>query len=205
MHALFVHGLGRSPLSAWPMLRQLRRSGLSANTFAYWAAFESFERIRLRLVRRLTDLAAQEADYILIGHSLGGVLLRAALASLPPQTRLPRHLFLIASPISSACLARKLHTNPIFRFATGDCGQLLASDARMASIPASPVPATAIIGIQGLPWISSVFAGELNDGVVALSEVRANWLHQQIHVQLIHTLLPASSKVGEIILRTVLS
>lgn len=55
LQVLFVHGMGRSPLSAWPMLRRLRQAGLRASTFAYMVSVESFDaivgRLRLRLAR----------------------------------------------------------------------------------------------------------------------------------------------------------
>lgn len=199
LRVLFVHGMGRSPLSGWPMLRQLKRAGLHPDSFAYSTTFEHFAAITARLVARITKLASQ-GDYVLIGHSLGGVLLRAALKELPPQTPLPRHLFLLASPISSARLARRLAKNPVFRLATGDCGQLLASDSAMARIGTPPSPTTGIAGTRGFNSPLSPFAQEINDGVVSLSEVSAPWLSEQILVDKIHTLLPASTGVARIIL-----
>ncbi|WP_265949935.1 esterase/lipase family protein [Dechloromonas sp. A34] len=83
MQALFVHGMGRSPLSGWPLLRQLQRAGLKTATFGYLVSVDDFSSITARLVSRIEQLAAG-GDYILIGHSLGGVLLRAAVGALPP-------------------------------------------------------------------------------------------------------------------------
>ena len=82
MQALFVHGMGRSPLSGWPMLRQLRAAGWQTAHFGYMASLQSFDAIAQRLSRRIASTAAQGA-YVLIGHSLGGVLIRAAFARLP--------------------------------------------------------------------------------------------------------------------------
>ena len=126
MQVLFVHGMGRSPLSAWPMLLHLKRAGLKTATFGYAVSLEDFHAIKKRLAAKILALAAQ-GDYVLIGHSLGGVLLRAALNTLPSGTRLPRHLFLLGSPQQPARLAQKLHKNPVYRAFTRDCGQLLGS------------------------------------------------------------------------------
>ena len=107
MRILFVYGMGRSPLSAWPMLRRLRREGLDTSTFAYGVSRENFPVIRDRLVARIRALAGQ-GDYVLIGHSLGGVLLRAALNVLPATMAPPCHLFLLGSPVKAARLAARL-------------------------------------------------------------------------------------------------
>ena len=78
MQALFVHGMGRSPASGWALLRRLRRAGLATHTFGHLVSSESFATIVARLAMRLTQIA-DAGDYVLIGHSLGGVLLREAL------------------------------------------------------------------------------------------------------------------------------
>ena len=62
---------------------------------------------------------------MVVGHSLGGVLLRAALNSLPPAVRRPRHLFLLGSPVQPSRFAQKLGANPVYRGLAGDCGHRL--------------------------------------------------------------------------------
>jgi pimeloyl-ACP methyl ester carboxylesterase len=199
MRALFVHGMGRSPLSGGPLLWHLKRRGLSTSTFWYSTAFENFEAIKARLVARLIALARQ-GDYVVIGHSLGGVLLREAIASLPQGTLRPKRLFFLATPVSASNLARRFRNNLVYRALTGDCGQLLGSDSRMTALSPVSVPTTAIVGTRGLPWKPDPFRGESNDGVVSLSEVSADWIHDRVQIHIVHTLLPASRMVAEAIL-----
>ena len=199
MQALFVHGMGRSPLSGLPLLLRLRRGGLLTSIFGYSVALEAFPEIRERLAARISELA-DKGSYVVVGHSLGGVLLRAALTSLPQAVRRPRHLFLLGSPVQPSRIAQKLGANPVYRGLAGDCGQLLGSTVRMEEIGALAVPTTAIVGRRGLPWPARVFAGEANDGVVAVSEASADWIRDQVLVDCVHTLLPSSRRVGEIIL-----
>lgn len=200
MQLLFIHGMGRSPLSGWPLLRQLQRAGFAPSTFGYMASLDDFSTITARLASRVAKLAAQ-GDYILIGHSLGGVLLRAALNKLPPEVRRPRHVFLLGSPVRPARLAQRLRHKLLYRLATGDCGQLLACEARMAGIAAPSVPTTAIIGIRGLSVKGGPFGDEANDGVVAESEVAAAWITDTVRVPVIHTFLPSSRLVAAVILQ----
>jgi len=199
MHSLFVHGMGRTPLSGRPMLWQLRKGGLSTSTFGYCTTFENFSEIKNRLVDKLIALGSK-GEYVVIGHSLGGVLLRAAIDSLPDDIRKPAHLFLLASPVISSRLAIKLSTNIIFRAITGDCGQLLGSSSRMLAIPPTSVPNTAIVGVCGLPFKTVFSKEEPNDGIVSVSEVTADWLDEQVQVRIPHSFICSSRRVGKIIL-----
>jgi hypothetical protein len=199
LQALFVHGMGRSPLSGWPLFRKLKKFGIVTSTFGYAVTFQDFSKIVSRLASCISKQATQ-GDYILIGHSLGGLLLRAAMATLPPSTRLPLHVFLLGSPIKSARLARKLRNNLIYRMLTRDCGQFLASDERMDSVGALTTPTTVVVGVRGIHATFSAFQDVPNDGVLAASEVSAEWATDEIRIPVIHTLLPASSRVAAIIL-----
>lgn len=200
MRALFVHGLGRSPLSGGPLLRRLRQAGMQTETFAYLAAFEDFEAIVARLKYQIARLAASDT-YIVIGHSLGGVLLRAALNALPHGTALPTHVYLLGSPVLPSRLAARLKGRWIFRALAGDCGQLLGSPERMRAIGPVAAPTTGIAGVRGFLGSRGFFGPDINDGVVALSEVSAPWLPGPVQVPVIHTLLPLSSAVAEIIVQ----
>lgn len=199
---LFVHGMGRTPLSGWRLLRRLRRAGLKTHTFGYSVVFENFDAIVARLRTRLS-LTATTDDYIVIGHSLGGVLLRAALNSLPPDLVLPRHVYLLGSPVLASRIARRLKNNWLFRSLAGDCGQLLGAVDRMNAIGPPAVPATGIVGTRGISDRFGVFGDEVNDGLVSLSEVNAPWLTNCVQVPIYHTLLPWSPLVADIILQDV--
>lgn len=202
MLVVYVHGMGRTPLSGWPLLHRLRLSGLRTTTFGYSTAFENFDAIKLRLISKVSKIASSEA-YILVGHSLGGVLIRAALSALPKHVERPRHVFLLGSPVQPARLAIRLRNNFVYRTLTGDCGQLLASQARMSEIGSLREATTSIVGVRGFPCGSGPFGSEPNDGIVSVTEASAAWLSNQKRVPVVHTLLPASGKVAELILREV--
>jgi hypothetical protein len=199
---LFVHGMGRSPLSGWPMLRRLRQAGLATNTFGYFVSTEKFEAICRRLASTIAAMPDDEA-LILIGHSLGGVLIRAALA-VTDQTagrplKPPQHVFLLASPQRACQMALRLQHRRFFRALTGDCGQLLANPVAMAALPSIGSRLTSIVGTRSIPF-NRTFGDQVNDGVVALSEVRAAWIKDEVQVDLIHSVLPASQAVAEVVL-----
>jgi len=200
MRALYVHGMGRSPISGWPMRVRLQQHGYEYDSFPYMVSLENFEAVRQRLVHKLCQMA-ELGNYVVIGHSLGGVLLRAALASMPAEVPLPRRLFLIGSPVAPSRLAKALRKRWLYRALTGDCGQLLASSERMQQVPAAAVPTIAIVGNRGIKGKWTPFGDEDNDGIVAISEVLPKWEHEIITLPVIHALQPSSWIVADVIAR----
>ncbi|KQU80430.1 MULTISPECIES: triacylglycerol lipase [unclassified Rhizobacter] len=203
MQALFVHGLGRTPFSGLPLMARLRRAGIRAQGFGYLAACEDVETICARLTRRLIGMAQSSettSGYAVVGHSLGGVLLRDALAALPDGVLRPRHVFLLGSPQKASRLAQALRERWIFRIWSGDCGRLLGSSRRMAGIAALSERTTAIVGTGSLPVLRRWFGDEANDGVVSESEVSAAWISDWVRLPQTHTWLPSSREVSQVIL-----
>lgn len=171
MHVLLVHGLGRTPASLWSLARALRRAGHEPSSVGYVAAVERFDAIRARVRRRLEAAAAAHAPFAAVGHSLGGLLLRAALADWPADLALPRCLVMLGTPNRPPRLAGRLHRSWAYRVALGEAGQVLARPAFFSELPPLPVPGTVVAGVRGFPrrrW--SPFGDEPNDGIVARSE-----------------------------------
>lgn len=202
MQALFVHGMGRSPISGWRLLARLRAENITPHTLGYTATLERFDALCNRLAHKVIRLASH-GEYVLIGHSLGGVLIRATLATLPSHTRLPSHVFLLGSPILPSHLAYRLRRNWIFRVLAGDCGQLLASPERMGALSRLHVPTTSIVGTSGWTGRLNPFQGELNDGIVSIAETHADWIGETIRVPAIHTYLPSNRRVADLIVERI--
>jgi hypothetical protein len=179
MRILLVHGLWRTPLSFARLARRLRRQGHATEQFGYAAVAESYPRIVDRLARRLELIARAETaeaertprlahGYVVVGHSLGGVLLRAALAraSGPP----PRHLLMLGTPNRSPRLARTFSVLWPYRWLLGQCGAHLADPAFYATLPPPRVPYTILAGTAGPRGRLSPFGDDPNDGIVAVNE-----------------------------------
>ncbi len=196
MRAILVHGMGRTPLSMVPLALTLRRAGIEPQLFGYVAATQSIDAIAGRLRSRLLALAS--APYVGIGHSLGGILLRIAVASLPPDSR-PERLILIGSPEISPRLARRFQDAVWYRLLNGDAGALLASPQRMAAIPTPPVPNTVIAGTAGPRGRWSPFHGAQNDGIVAIDELRHDSGVEWRTVAALHPFLPRNPEVRTLV------
>lgn len=193
-HAVLVHGMGRTPLSMLLLAARLRQRGITSSTFGYFAGHGSFDAIAARLSHHLVN---QPEGYVAVGHSLGGLLLRKAIADLPEPAR-PAHLFLLGTPNQPSRLARRLRHRPIYRALTGDAGQFLADEARLDALENLDLPITVIAGTAGPKGRRGPFKEEPNDGVVALSEARLSGA--KLHtLPLLHTFLMNSAEVADLI------
>ena len=131
MRAILVHGMVRSPLSQLMLAKRLRASGIHVQLFGY-STFVPFKTSLNRLVKRVSRLGLDE-PFILVGHSLGCVLIRAALPRL--GGRQPAGCFLLAPPNSVPRAARIFASNRLYRFFTRDSGQRLSDETFMAALP----------------------------------------------------------------------
>lgn len=187
--ALLIHGLGRTPVSMFPVADPVRRAGYRPLFFGYSAAVEPMPRIIRRLERVLTDRRPE----FLVAHSLGGILLRFALAELPPQTI--RHLVMLGVPNQPPRLARYFWRWLPFRMFSGSCGRFLATAAEYARLPPVPYPTTVIAGTAGPRGWFSPFGDDPNDGIVSVSETKLDDAHQPLLVPALHTWMMSHPQV----------
>ncbi|MBP7252640.1 MAG: alpha/beta hydrolase [Alphaproteobacteria bacterium] len=175
---ILVHGMGRGPLSLALLAWRLKRAGYRTHLFYYLATFEKFDVCAERLARFITHRTAGQ-DYAFIGHSLGTVLLRAALPQLP---RLPKASFLIAPPTLACQFALRLKNFWLYRWLTQEMGQRLADPNFMASLPVPP-NSHIFAGDAGPRWSWWPCGNAPNDGILTIAETRLP--------DVPHTVLPA--------------
>ena len=195
MLVLHVHGLGRTPLSLFGLAAALRRDGHRTRFFGYVPPIESVPRIVHRLTNALRDLARRGEPVGLIGHSLGGLLLRLALAEVP-ELRL-RHFVMLGTPNAPPRMARLAwRWFPPFRLYAQDYGRLLTSPVAFAALPEVRVPFTVIAGTAGPRGRFSPFSDEPNDGLVAVTEARVGSA-EPVLLPVLHTLMMDAVAVRE--------
>jgi hypothetical protein len=201
MQAILIHGMGRTPLSQLLLARRLRRNGFAVHLFGY-STLQSFGTCVARLTSRVRALDTRK-PFVLVGHSLGCVLIRAALPMLEPVR--PAACFFLAPPSKVTKAARFFAKNRLYRLLARDCGRLLADEAFMASLPKPAVPVRVYAGTAGCRGRFSPFKQEANDGILAISETPLNADDDVVRVPTIHTLIMNSVIVSRDIVTTTAS
>jgi hypothetical protein len=199
MRVLLIHGLGRTPLSLCGLAWELRRDGHRPQLLGYVGAVESYRAIVGRVRSRLQAAARTSEPYAAVGHSLGGLILRAALADWPAELAAPRCVVMLGTPNRVPRLARRLRGWRLYRWINGEAGQLLAQPEFFAGLPAPTVPLTVIAGTKGWPRAVSLFGGEPNDGVVAVAETRLSAAAAVVELPASHTFMMDNRQVRALV------
>jgi pimeloyl-ACP methyl ester carboxylesterase len=200
MKIVLVHGLSRTPLSLLSLEGRLRAAGWQTEQFSYAAMLESYERIALRLHRRLQDISSRE-PYGIVAHSLGGLLTRSALAL--SQINPPDRIVMLGTPNRQPRLAAYAWQMLLpFRWWTRECGYNLTNPDFFAQLPRPASPYTIIAGTQGLRGVLSPFGNELNDGIVALSETKISDTDAIVQLPVNHTFMMNDSRVQATVMRS---
>ena len=145
---------------------RLRRRGFQVRLFGYVAAFESWD----GCCRRLQDFIHRNTNgqpYVVIGHSLGTVLLRGVYQQLTPT---PTACFFIAPPILACRAARFFAPRRLFKIFAGEMGQKLADPQFMQALTVPPCPTYLYVGDAGPRGRRSPFGSEANDGILSVAE-----------------------------------
>jgi hypothetical protein len=199
VQALLVHGMGRTPLSMLRLGRKLRREGHTVDVFGYMTAVEPFAKIVLRVQERFARTAAR-GPYVVVGHSLGGLLTRAALGSRPSSFTWPAHLIMLGTPNRPPRQARRYGKLLAYRWINGECGQLLTREDFFTQLPPLSIPYTIVAGTRCGPG-RSAFGDEPNDGLVAVSETLIAPSDTPITVPTRHTFIMNDRRVLAVILQ----
>jgi Alpha/beta hydrolase family len=169
VRVLLVHGLWRTPLSLRSLARQLRLWGFETELFGYAAIVERYDRIVLRLQRRIERLASS-GEYAIVTHSLGAVLARAALARVRGPR--PRRVVMLAPPNQPPKMAATLARLPPYRWLLGESGANLARPEFYAGLPSLADRYSIIAGTAGPRRPGLPLGTAVNDGLVTLQETR---------------------------------
>jgi hypothetical protein len=196
MHAILIHGMGRTPIAMSILAARLRASDIRPHLFGYSVTFERWDECIQRLENFIIN-RVKTNEYIMIGHSLGSVLTRATLPRLIHQ---PAACFFLASPTQVCKAARNFAHYHVAKLLTGEIGQLLANQQFMESLPHTVVPTKIYAGTGGPRGRHSPFGEELNDGVLTVKETLLPGVPVQT-IPVVHTFIMNSKVVSQDIVK----
>lgn len=192
MDAILIHGLGRTPIAMSLLAARLQRSRIRPHLFGYSVTFERLDTCVQRL-QEFINRRIQTSDYIIIGHSLGSVLTRAAL---PGLVHKPTACFLLSPPTQACKAARHFAPYRFTKILGGEMAQLLADPQFMESLPPTGVPTKIYAGTAGPRGRYSPFGEEINDSVLTIQEMMLPNVPMQA-VPVLHTFIMNSKVVTQ--------
>lgn len=99
LHGLYMHGMVMQPLS-----RSLR-------TFNYRTKVLTYNSVAInkhKLFREIDEALSSETPNVLVGHSLGGLVIKQYLASRKPSAKEISHVVTIGSPLNGASIVTRI-------------------------------------------------------------------------------------------------
>lgn len=185
--------MGRTAASQIWLAARLCRRGVKVSLFFYSATFQSFDDTTNRLREFIQKrMKGSDDSFVLVGHSLGCVLIRSAL---PKLAMAPAACFFLAPPSQASRAAKAFRDTPLYRVLNGEMGRLLSDPAFMNALPIPTVPTKVYAGTKGPRGKHSPFGFEPNDGILAVSETPL-WEGQEItEIHMIHTFIMNSPQV----------
>lgn len=182
---VLVHGLWMPALVMWPLQRRLERQGFAVTRFGYPSMRGRLEANARALARHVAALGRAR----LVGHSLGGLVVLAALPLL--RGSVDRALLMGSPTAACHCASFAQRTRVLRRLIGGSLPDWFAAP--------TAVPAAVEVGVVAgsAPWgLGRLIPGlpRPNDGVVAVAETRLAAARDAICLPVSHSQMLLSAR-----------
>jgi pimeloyl-ACP methyl ester carboxylesterase len=189
---LLLHGFAGLPIMNRPLSRMLRSAGFETRELGYDSWGKSLPEVCDRLVPRIARIAASsEGPLHFVGHSMGGLVIRALLRCDRPANL--GHVVMIGTPNAGSEVADFIDEWPLLRPILGKAAPALVTrragsmDAMLGSVDYS---LGIIAGDRQIPvaGLSRLIPGP-NDGKVSVASTQIAEAADHITLPYSHTLL----------------
>jgi len=194
---VLLHGLGRTRLSMWRLAREARGRGWQVHNLGYPSRRDSIRAHAERIGKQLAAIVAEHGPVDVVTHSMGGIVLRAAVADgwIAPQQL--HRVVMLAPPNGGSELADALSRTWWFPVVMGPSALELRTDVDgiPARLPPVPFALGVIIGRRSWsPLFGRAFAGP-NDGKVSVGRAGVAGMHELRVVDRGHTFVMDAPEV----------
>lgn len=178
---VLLHGIWRSRWSMALLARHLRREGYRVIDPSYPSTRFPLETLVEQLHDRLSPLLGSGTTHF-VGHSMGGLLIRAYLAKYPPQAL--GRVVMLGTPNHGSEIADAIGHWPLYRWLFGPAGQQLGTRTPRGEV----LPVCELGVIAGTVSYDPFFDRHLplpHDGKVSVESTKLPGMHA-------HLVLPTS-------------
>ncbi|AVH29573.1 MULTISPECIES: cobinamide adenolsyltransferase [Vibrio] len=179
LHGLYMHGLVMQPLS-----QKLRKLGYETQVLSYNTVAIDESSLFDSIDHSLNPLTAN----VLVGHSLGGLMIKRYLANRKPSTSLISHVVAIGSPLKGASIVGRIQDLGL--------GAILGNSPhhglnRHDDAWAFPQKLGSIAGTMPIGARPLLIRNDntMSDGTVTVEETRLDGMQDHIEVKQTHTSL----------------
>ncbi|HHF3146631.1 TPA: triacylglycerol lipase [Vibrio diabolicus] len=179
LHGLYMHGLVMQPLS-----QKLRKLGYETQVLSYNTVAIDESSLFDSIDHSLNPLTTN----VLVGHSLGGLMIKRYLANRKPSTNLISHVVAIGSPLKGASIVGRIQDLGL--------GAILGNSPhhglnRHDDAWAFPQKLGSIAGTMPIGARSLLIRNDntMSDGTVTVEETRLDGMQDHIEVKQTHTSL----------------
>ncbi|EIW7482127.1 TPA: triacylglycerol lipase [Vibrio parahaemolyticus] len=179
LHGLYMHGLVMQPLS-----QKLRKLGYETQVISYNTVAIDESSLFDSIDHSLNPLTAN----VLVGHSLGGLMIKRYLASRKPTTSLISHVVAIGSPLKGASIVGRIQDLGLGAILGNSPhhGLNKHDDAWAFPQKLGSIAGTVPIGARPLLIRND---NTMSDGTVTVEETRLDGMQDHIEVKQTHTSL----------------
>jgi triacylglycerol lipase len=188
---VLLHGLGRTRHSLWPVAREAMRRRYRVHNLGYPSRREPIERLAELVGQRVREIADSGGPVDVVTHSMGGIVLRAAVASEALPADRVRRVVMLAPPNHGSELADRLRDYRVYRLALGPAGQQIGTNDESVPrrLPAPPFELGIIAGRRsGNPLFARVLGAE-GDGKVTVASAQLEGMRELVVVDRAHTFI----------------
>ncbi|EGQ8032994.1 triacylglycerol lipase [Vibrio parahaemolyticus] len=178
LHGLYMHGLVMQPLS-----QKLRKLGYETQVISYNTVAIDESSLFDSIDHSLNPLTAN----VLVGHSLGGLMIKRYLANRKPTTSLISHVVAIGSPLKGASIVGRIQDLGLGAILGNSPHHgLNKHDAWAFPQKLGSIAGTVPIGARPLLIRND---NTMSDGTVTVEETRLDGMQDHIEVKQTHTSL----------------
>jgi pimeloyl-ACP methyl ester carboxylesterase len=192
---VLLHGIKKTSACMSKFARHLEGLGYRVRNLDYPSTRLPIEKIAERIELEIEDAAeSTDGKVHLIGHSMGGLIIRAVLKNYRPSNL--GRVIMIGTPNKGSPVADFLQSVPLYKKLYGPAGQQLITDQSGFADIFGPVDFDLgiIAGNRTVDPISSFIIGysRPNDGKVAVENTKLEGAADHIVVATNHTFFPTS-------------
>ncbi len=206
---LLMHGLMRTPRSMKSLSNFLLSKQIGIIIAPCYASSRAPIASHATAFRELVETLPGKPRIDIVGHSLGNIVVRHAIADWQTQgdptgvlARM-KHMVMLGPPNQGAMIARRLAKTGLFGIITGTGGLELGRDwaTLQHRLATPPFPFAIVAGNLTASFVSNPLIERENDFVVSVDETHLDGAAIEIEVPVLHSFLMDDSKVQEFVAR----